>query len=272
MRSVFLRQFVFAYGSLMDPDSRAKTNPSLAKQDGLPVVVTNVERVWTARTSSGYTAMGVRFRKETECTGVLLEVNKEELADLDKREANYVRVQVHLDNVDQVPFLKEHKDDFYETEQAGALFDAKEEQRTDISVWIYVQKEPIPADLSHPIPQSYVDIIVKGCLTISEDFARSFIDTTKGWNTPDGEGPSFVDDREQPIYLRADKELSAEHAEVVDQLLEEQRPKAFENRIEYDAEDHLEALEEALEDDLAHPRAVKKAAARVKEANEESRC
>lgn len=247
----------------MDPESRAKTNPSLAKQDGLPVVVNDVERVWTARTSSGYTAMGVRFRKGTECTGVLLEVTTVELADLDTREANYVRVQVHLDNVEQVSFLSD--EEYYETEQSDALFEAKEEQSNEISVWVYVQKEPIPADSSHPIPQSYVDIILKGCLTISEDFARSFIDTTKGWHNQDGEGPSFVDDRENPIYIRADKEASAEHAEVIDQLLEEHRPTAFENRVEYDAEDHLEALEEALEDDLAHPRAIKKAEARVEE-------
>jgi cation transport regulator ChaC len=147
------RQFVFAYGSLINPESRAITNPSLADQEALPVMVSNVERVWSARTISGYTAMGVRFREGAECSGVLLEVNAEELADLDEREKNYIRLEIHLDNVDQVPFLPD--DVFYENEKADIIFDAKEKQRNNVKVWVYVQKEPIPADASHPIPQSY---------------------------------------------------------------------------------------------------------------------
>ncbi len=251
------RHFVFGYGSLMNPDSRAKTNPTLADQDGLPVLVRDVERIWSARTTTGYTAMGVRIRKGADCTGVLLEVNKAELEDLDRRELSYVRVEVHLDNVDQVPFLNE--EEFYETEQAETLFDAKENEG-NVRVWVYIQKEPIPADSSHPIPQSYVDVILSGCLTISEDFARSFIQTTKGWQQNED---AFVDDRDQPIYVRANSLQSEKDAGVIDQLLEEQKPKTMEQRIDYDPETHLELLKEAYEDDLAHPRAIKRAEARV---------
>ena len=217
-----IRHFVFGYGSLINPDSRARTNPALAEQDGLPVVVRDVERVWSARTTTGYTAMGVRIRKGADCTGILLEVNKAELEDLDKREQSYVRVEVHLDNVDQVPFLDE--DEFYDTEQAEALFEAKENEG-NVRVWVYIQKDPIPADSSHPIPQSYVDVILSGCLTISEEFARSFIKTTKGWRNK--EEPSFVDDRDFPIYARANSIESEKHAEVIDQLLEENSPKPW---------------------------------------------
>ena len=258
-----IRHFVFGYGSLINPDSRARTNPTLAEQDGLPVVVRDVERVWSARTTTGYTAMGVRIRKGADCTGILLEVNKAELEDLDKREQSYVRVEVHLDNVDQVPFLDE--DEFYDTEQAEALFEAKENEG-NVRVWVYIQKDPIPADSSHPIPQSYVDVILSGCLTISEEFARSFIKTTKGWRNK--EEPSFVDDRDFPIYARANSIESEKHAEVIDQLLEEKLPKTMENRIDYSPEDHLEKLEEAFEEDMAHPRAIRKAKRRVKAINE----
>ena len=251
------RHFVFGYGSLMNPDSRAKTNPGLADQDGLPVVVRDVERIWSARTTSGFTAMGVRIRKGADCTGVLLEVNKAELEDLDRRELSYVRVEVHLDNVDQVPFLNE--EEFYETEQAETLFEAKENEG-NIRVWVYIQKDPIPADSSHPILQSYVDVILSGCLSISEDFARSFIQTTKGWQPNED---SFVDDRDQPIYGLANSVQCEQNADVIDQLLEEQKPKTMEQRVDYDPETHLENLKEAYEDDLAHPRAIKRAEARV---------
>ena len=129
-----VHHFVFGYGSLICPESRSITNPGLAGKESLPVVIQDVERVWSARTSSGYTAMGyvrslvggclipshlqfvfarcislswssefsnsqrhsssshsVRFKKGTECTGILIEVEQEEMADLDKREANYDR-------------------------------------------------------------------------------------------------------------------------------------------------------------------------------------
>jgi len=53
-----VHHFVFGYGSLICPESRSITNPGLAGKEPLPVVIQDVERVWSARTSSGYTAMG----------------------------------------------------------------------------------------------------------------------------------------------------------------------------------------------------------------------
>lgn len=84
--------YVFGYGSLICPESRSITNPALAGKESLPVLIQDVERVWSARTSSGYTAMGVRFQKGSECTGILIEVDPDELADLDRREGAYNRL------------------------------------------------------------------------------------------------------------------------------------------------------------------------------------
>lgn len=247
-----VKHYIFGYGSLICPESRSITNPGLAHKEPLPVTVQNVERVWSARTSSGYTAMGVRWSEGAECTGILIEVSPQELKDLDKREANYNRRPIQLDNVDQVPFLDE--DEFYEDDHP--VFDAKESDEDDdnVKVWIYMQKDPMEADPSHPIPQSYVDIIIRGCLTISEDFARSFIENTHGW---EHEEEHWVDDRDIPIYKRADSEYSNKNAEMIDTLLEEQRPDEFEERVQYDPMEHLEALADALEEDKAHPRAIK---------------
>lgn len=151
-----------------------------------------------------------------------------------------------------------------------------------MKVWVYVQKDAIPADPSHPIPQSYVDIIIRGCLTISKDFARSFIETTEGWNSnscdeASGAGDAanvdnnsndsqhWVDDRDFPIYKRADSEYSKKNADMIDQLLEEKAPQAYEERVDYDPMGHLEALADALDEDKAHPLAIQHVVNCVKE-------
>jgi hypothetical protein len=258
-----VHHYVFGYGSLICPESRSATNPALADREPLPVVVQDVERVWSARTVSGYTAMGVRHREGAECTGVLIEVGRGELGDLDEREASYDRLPIHLDNIDQVPFLEE--EEFYDDDHP--VFDAKESDSDEaverVKVWIYMQRDPVPADPSHPIPQSYVDVIIRGCLTISEDFARSFIDTTAGWRHDEDH---WVDDRGLPIYKRADPEFSSRHGPRIDRLLGEHEPDALEERVEYDPVEHLEALADALEEDRAHPKAIKHVVQRVKEA------
>lgn len=161
-----------------------------------------------------------------------------------------------------MPFLDE--EEFYEDDHP--VFDEKPDEK-HVKVWVYMQKDPIEADPSHPIPQSYVDIIIRGCLTISEEFAQSFIETTAGWNTAEDE-LNWVDDREVPIYRRADSEYSTKNAEAIDNILEKHTPDALEERTPYDPVDHLEALADALEDDKAHPRAIKHIVQRIRNAAE----
>lgn len=243
-----LRQFVFGYGSLINPASRAITNPSLAG-DAIPILLTNVERIWNAR-SIGWTAMGVRFRDSATCNGVLLEIpSKQALRDLDQREANYIRLEVELRNVHRVPYL-EQQQRYYETEAAKVISTAKENEQaqsnsknkkttTDVKVWLYVQKDPIPADASHPIPQSYVDIILQGCWTYSTDFATQFMETTRGWPSDDSKN-AFVNDRHCPIYSRADMKLSndTEFMQRVDDLLLLKQH----HRVDYDPKQHVKSL------------------------------
>ena len=42
-------------------------------------------------------------------------------------------------------------------------------------------RNPQAASSDYPIAQSYVGIVVRGCLMISKSFAQEFIQTTKGW-------------------------------------------------------------------------------------------
>ena len=123
------RNFIFGYGSLICPESRKQTNPTLANQDALPVIVQNVERVWSARTQM-YTAMGVQFRRDAECTGVLLEVNKMELKDLDEREKLYDRCSLELQTIQQVSFLEQ---ELFYREKEHPVFVAKANNNNNIN-------------------------------------------------------------------------------------------------------------------------------------------
>ena len=249
-----IRNFIFGYGSLICPDSRARTAPALGIQTGLPVLIRNYERIWSARVSlSGFTAMGVCQKEGSSCSGVILEVTDEELEHFDVRERGYDRVAVPLEDIDKIEALQ--LDGYYAAGQTQihAIIRAKEEGAPEkgetIKVWIYVQKEYLGSDESHPIPQSYVDIIMRGCLTISDDFARSFIDTTAGWYNP--ESINWVDDRRNPIYVRADPQFSEENSERIDTLLKEQEPNGFSRRVAYNPRTHLKALERALVSNMA---------------------
>ena len=304
--------FVFAYGSLICKKSRAITAPTLAGKDAIPVQIQDVERIWAKRTQRGMTAMGVRFRKGAKCTGVLLHVNDAELVRFDKREVGYDRFQIPLDDVEEIPFLTrkdhyekmdyEHADVvFGEDETAATAADddkkgsidkprnstvmeatgtdeSSDTNRRKVYVWMYVQRYDSPANEDFPIAQSYVDIIMRGCMGIDKEFAKSFIETTKGWapeevygdgadddeihdsddedeeETPNNgnsiesqagtqdddeeegksgteeDGAVWVDDREDPIYMRADPAYSEKKADVIDQLLEDHIPEHLDNR------------------------------------------
>jgi hypothetical protein len=187
-----------------------------------------------------------------------------------------------VDHVQQVPFLSQqnhyqtvqydHADtvcaaaDTSELEDSKRVVDDNKAEAcpsTQVFVWIYVQRYDCPADKDFPIAQSYLDIILRGCMGISKDFARSFIETTKGW-TPEQqvlggnlnkqdpaldsdqddapkvgwEGQdhvpiveaTWIDDREEPIYVRADPAYSEKKADVIDRLLEDHIPEHLENR------------------------------------------
>jgi cation transport regulator ChaC len=240
-----IQHFVFGYGSLICPHSRAITAPDQAHKIATPVVVHGVERTWSKRTNRGMTAMGVRFSTEAECVGVLLPVNDQELSQFDEREMGYDRVALNLDNVSAVPFLEQ--DEHYEDDDV--FLQAKERNNTEtIQIWVYVPQRTLPPAPEHPIVQTYVDTILRGCLSISEEFAKEFIETTKGWhpdelssqdsNESDSDASDeeaiWVDDRQDPVYIRGDPKWSRSKAKELDLLLQTHRPDQFSNRRQLD--------------------------------------
>ena len=289
------------------------TAPSLHDTIAEPVVINNIERVWSARVHKpyvpakkqnkkddssgdrdhilGWTPMGVRFRKGTKCNGVLICVDDDELARFDIREAGYIRKKIDLTNIhphiDSDVLVNESlslwptADHNVKREELAiknvkcfdcrVVFEKAAEMRRqqsnsstsndesdlgkeEVAVWVYEQKENLPAQRSFPITQSYLDIIIRGCMSISLDFARRFLETTHGfWHDNDesvekdikanGSDNSedqisnidshhtWVDDRSDPMYVRADRQYSNENGEHIDKLLKEHHQYALKKRV-----------------------------------------
>ena len=240
MKCLHCQHFVFGYGSLICSKSRSITAPETGDKVATPVVVKGLERAWEKRTASGMTAMGVRFVESAECVGVLLPVNNEELMKFDEREQGYERVTLNVEDVETVPFL----DDEHYEEEEHTFLEAKDGGKTDdVQIWVYVQEDPLPPSPDNPIAQTYVDVIMRGCLSISKKFAQEFLKTTKGWHPEEFRGPErltsgttgdgdeekveevsiWVDDRHDPLYVRADYKYSQENAAELDALLKKHR-------------------------------------------------
>jgi hypothetical protein len=165
-------------------------------------------------------------------------------------------VPLNLDDVVPVPFLDE---EYYDENGHKIFLEAKEksEMEADVNIWMYVQREMQPPTSESPIAQSYVDTILRGCLSISEDFAEKFISDTKGWtpseideedgndnsstqgssssdssvdSSSDDDEVYWVNDRHDPIYTRGDQEFMLEHGPKLDQLLKQHRHEQFQHR------------------------------------------
>ena len=178
--------------------------------------------------------MGVRVRAKADCVGVLVPVNDEELAQFDLRELGYDRLPIDPKDV-RLADGGGGDDD----EKGLPLYPQS-------TIWVYVQQSPEPVSQESPIAQTYLDVILRGCLSISEQFARDFLQTTRGWHLKDFEHTDeaqrvkqdveggddsilehhvhWVNDRKNPLYVRADVEYSKTHAHVLDRILQEHRP------------------------------------------------
>jgi len=241
--------FIFGYGSLICSKSRAITAPTVANRETIPVTVEGVERTWAKKSVRGYTSMGVRFQKGAECVGVLVPVSNNELEQFDHREVGYDRYE--LQPKDILPF--ESSD---ETWYENTFLTNSHMKRSQI--WVYVQKIMLPATSDFPIVQSYLDIILRGCLSISEEFAYKFMKSTKGWHpselldesdyscssnsmfddsenlgddNDESDGFHWINDRNDPIYVRADMENSMKRAQELDFILYKYCPQEFRKRM-----------------------------------------
>lgn len=183
-------QFLFAYGSLIDPDSR-----DLPGQVGssVPARLGGYKQGWL-KPFAGTTYHGVVPNIEATTTGVLLQLSEETLNnEIDKREMNgevYQRFQVDPTNMECLAACQPVE-----------------------SLWIYEVINPGHPTEGFPIWQSYLDVVLRSCLPIGEDFSRDFVQSCEDWNWP------WINDRQAPRYRRVGRTTTLLEQKRIDALL-----------------------------------------------------
>lgn len=177
------KQYLFAYGSLINEKSRHRTIGR--DTNAIPARVIGLLRSWSYRCNrKQYTAVSVerQIDHSKSINGVLIPLDDpiNDLKALDCREISYARAIISHTSV--IPL-------------------GSEQIELDAVIWVYetitaltpcnysstskpvstVSKCHSPSP-SCPIPQSYIDCIITGCLSISLEFAQEFIRTTFGWS------------------------------------------------------------------------------------------
>ncbi|WP_026958275.1 MULTISPECIES: gamma-glutamylcyclotransferase family protein [Aliagarivorans] len=180
--------YIFGYGSLIDADCRQRTFPG---EHAYPARLKGFQRYWSGLKSVGdRSAVVICPSEDSSVNGVLIPFDERFIDDLDQRECDYNRVLLSQDQLE--------------------LLDPLPHSATKI--YTYVAKELWrPADET-PILQSYLDVCLRGCLEVSEHYAREFLHSTEFWVS------HWEDDRNAPRYPRAEN-LDALCLEKIDSIL-----------------------------------------------------
>ena len=181
-----MQHWIFGYGSLICADSRARTGLTGA---AMPVIVSGYERHWSVPVDyANLTALGVQpATPEQQVGGVIFALDDAEFARFDAREVEYERIKVTPSAIQP-------------------LFD---EALPEGDFWLY---RPPALSSPHPIAQSYLDVVLRGCLEIDAHFAQHFINHTTQWKPR-------VADRQKPQYPRPLKPEHHHNWPAIDRLL-----------------------------------------------------
>ncbi|WP_342146370.1 hypothetical protein [Rickettsiella endosymbiont of Aleochara curtula] len=198
------RQFIIAYGSLMESNSKKATDNRSGENK--PVWVEHYQRGWFSKgLSDGFstTYLGVIKSKHAHFNGTIFNLPAaNSFRNYDAREKYYCRVLVTPRDIHLLTGKKLPRGQF----------------------WIYELKPELlaPPSATYPIVESYVDIFLAGCLEIEEkyhlrNFATACVNTTSDWSL------HWVNDR---IYPRRPS-LYQPRAATIDKLLQQQIPQFF---------------------------------------------
>lgn len=189
--------FLFGYGSLISKESRLRT---LQRESAaaIPCQVKGLQRSWSYKCpKKSYTAVSVsRTSSDITTNGVLIPLSDpvNDLKELDSREFYYARGLVALEDIVLMPSISSATANVkplpHETEKRlpeNATVYVYENHNILFENWNTNSKSQTVLPVQHspcakfPIPQSYVDCILSGCLYYGEDFARDFVKSTHGW-------------------------------------------------------------------------------------------
>lgn len=180
--------YIFGYGSLIDSDCRQRTFPG---EQAYAARLHGYQRYWSGiKGSQDSSAVVISPQAKASVNGVLIPFDEAFLTQLDQREAGYERV---LLKAEQVELLSELP-------------------KPAAKIYVYVAHEYWHPQSNSPILQSYLDVCLRGCLAISEQYAREFLLSTNYWVN------HWVDDRQQPLYPRAEN-IDALALEQIDSIL-----------------------------------------------------
>ena len=198
-------EYIFGFGSIINTNTHAPwvssptttaaetatSSTTAGKLPGQRAIVRagwGYRRGWNFRSNTGFTALGVvRCAGEDagdacDINGVVFRVTREMLADFDRREVGYDRVELPKDQL----VLHSLSESVTTSEN---LMDVELQIRPTETIWVYVPQQTLLADEDHPILQSYVDTVCQGCLEWGgEDMCRQFVASTFDWS------PFFLND------------------------------------------------------------------------------
>jgi len=187
--------YIFGYGSIINSKSRSKTGKT---GKCYPAIVTGLQRAWDLPIpGEAVTALGITKKPKIKCNGIVVEIDSNELNNFDKREKGYRRIPVREKNIQG--FNPQGK------------------------VWVYTNVKTTKPTLNKPIIQSYLDVIIQGCLEYGKQFAIKFVETTTNWNYP------WINDRPNPRYPRA-LENNPKLFKKVDNILKQAIPNQLAKR------------------------------------------
>jgi len=184
--------YILGYGSLLSQYSR-QTYSGL-NETVIPVVASGWKRSWTVRyPDEGATYLGVRSAQGENLEAAL--VPAQVTPEIRHRERGYEIIELDPDTL--------------QTKNPSAM------TLPDAKFWIVVNQAPMKAETNCPIPQTYVDTCLIGCLeTGGPDMMNHFIQTTELW---DGH---WINDRDwaRKLYPRHTP-ISAEQIRQIDTAL-----------------------------------------------------
>lgn len=182
--------WIFGYGSLICADSRSRTGIT---GEALAVEVEGLERSWNvALADADLSVVGIRQRQGQRAGGMLFPVEENQLPLFDAREKEYQRVELARGKIKSLGHRVLPKGHF----------------------WVYLPPEQTSP---HPIAQSYLDVILHGCLQEGDGFAQHFLESTRDWK-------ERLDDRQQPLYPRPLKAEQQQWLPKIDSLLAQFNP------------------------------------------------
>jgi hypothetical protein len=170
-----MKNYIVGYGSLINEESQRITG---VVGHSVPIILKGYKRSWTVVYDHlQFCALGVYPEPQSEVNAVLFETH--DLEGFDRREHGYHRVALDRSQIQ--------------------AWSAQGQIPEDGDIWIYLPKEEKHgfASESYFIWQSYVDVILMGCLAVGSEYVEKFMSSTAHWNKE-----FFKDDRATSEYLK----------------------------------------------------------------------